>query len=308
MTNDKILHKWVNGELSAGELKTFKLRPEYQSLVDLYENTEKLAAPAFDREAMLSEVLKQEKKKSPAVQKGRRVFLSKWVKYSVAASLLLVVGWFLFLRNSGQTVIELAKGERQEGVLPDQSTFVLNAESILSFNKKTWEDARILNLQGEAFFEVQKGSKFTVVTPTGQVQVLGTKFNVRSRNGIMEVACQRGKVAVLAADGKLVGELYPNDALRIEPGKALEKWQTAPAENPSWVDGITKMRKVALSQVLEELERQFNVKINPGNINTNEIISCNFQHKNLELALKTTLSPLGIKYEIQNGSKIFLKK
>ena len=39
MINDEQLHKWVNGELSEEELIAFKLRPEYDSLVELYKNT-----------------------------------------------------------------------------------------------------------------------------------------------------------------------------------------------------------------------------------------------------------------------------
>ena len=47
MKDDEILHKWVNGELSDEELKVFKLRPEYDSLVDLYKNTDNFLAPEF---------------------------------------------------------------------------------------------------------------------------------------------------------------------------------------------------------------------------------------------------------------------
>jgi transmembrane sensor len=41
-----------------------------------------------------------------------------------------------------------------------------------------WSKERTLSLEGEAFFEVQKGSKFSVVTSDGIVEVLGTSFDV----------------------------------------------------------------------------------------------------------------------------------
>ena len=50
MINDEQLHKWVNGNLTNEELEVFKLRPEYDSLVELYENTEGLSVPNFDEE------------------------------------------------------------------------------------------------------------------------------------------------------------------------------------------------------------------------------------------------------------------
>ncbi|HFA47911.1 MAG TPA: DUF4974 domain-containing protein [Bacteroidetes bacterium] len=316
MTNDEILHKWINGELSAEELAVFKNRPEYDSLVELYKNTEDLAAPAYDADDVLSNILKRGKvvqmnkgKIIPLPQKnGRRAFIFNWIKYGVAASLLIIAGWFVFSNMDGEVVYELAKGERQEGILPDQSTFVLNAESRLSFDKKTWKKERSLYLEGEAFFHVTKGSKFTVNTPNGSVQVLGTKFNVWSRNNILEVKCQSGKVAVRTVAGKKIDELTRNDALRISDGKVLEKWETPTADNATWVDGISKFRKVELAVVLEELERQFDIKINTGNIDTKEIISCNFQHGDLDAALKTTVSALGIRYEILDGKRVQLFK
>ena len=307
MTNDKILHKWINGELSETELETFKLRPEYASLVELYKNTEGLAAPAFKGEAMLSNILQKEKINTIPEKIGRRVFMSNWVKYAAAASVLLIAGWFVFSFMGKQVSYKMAKGEKKEGVLPDQSMFVLNAESTLEYDKWSWKKERSLQLNGEAFFSVKPGSKFTVKTPTGNVQVLGTKFNVWSRGGILDVQCQHGKVVVLSENGELIDELKQFDAIHIEPGKAPEKYQVPSEDNASWTQGITKLRKVALAVVLQELERQFDVEIDAGNVDTTEIISCNFQHKNLDLALQTALSPLGVEHEIKER-KVYLKK
>ena len=46
------------------------------------------------------------------------------------------------------------------------------------FDKKRFTDERIIQLRGEAFFEVEKGSRFVVQTGKGAVEVLGTSFNV----------------------------------------------------------------------------------------------------------------------------------
>lgn len=304
MVNDEILHKWINGELTEAELETFKLRPEYESLVELYKNTEDLAAPHFDGDAILSNILKKEKINATPEKMGRRVFLSNWVKYAAAASVVLIAGWFIFSFMGRQVSYELAKGEKKEGVLPDQSMFVLNAESSLSYDKWSWEKERSLSLKGEAFFSVKPGSKFTVKTPTGSVQVLGTKFNVWSRDGILDVGCSHGKVAVFSESGQLITELKQFDAIRVRPNAEPEKYQIPGEENASWTQGITKLRKVPLAIVLQELERQFDVEIDAGDLNTTEIISCNFQHKDLALALQTALSPLEINYEIKDRKVI----
>ena len=70
MVNDEILHKWINEELTEEELQSFKLRPEYDSLVSLYKNTEGLAAPTFNGGVMLSEILKKRENKIHYPQNG----------------------------------------------------------------------------------------------------------------------------------------------------------------------------------------------------------------------------------------------
>ena len=315
MKNDELLHKWVEGTITAEELEIFKLRSEYESLTEIYQHTERMSVPSIDEKAMLENILKQPKQKEAVVkeiskpEKGRRVFLSSLVKYGAAASLLFLAGWFFFLKDNGGSELvkyDIAKAQRVEGTLPDGSTFVLNAESHLSYDAKTWDKNRNIDLTGEAFFKVKKGSKFLVTTPNGKVQVLGTEFNVRSRENTLEVNCKSGKVAVLSTSGKVLEELLPSDAVRISGNSVDEKWKLQTA-NSSWTSGMTSLKNVPVAEVLAELERQFDIKIKSNNINTKELISSNFQNKDLELALKTALGQLGITYEI-DGTNVSLEK
>ena len=320
MKNDLLLHKWVEGTITAEELEIFKLRPEYESLTEIYRHTEGMTVASIDEKAMLENILKQPKQEQikskeaivrdmPQPEKGRRVFLSSLVKYGAAASLLLLAGWFFLLKDdggSGLVQYDIAKAQRVEGTLPDGSTFVLNAESHLSYDAKTWDKNRNIDLTGEAFFKVKKGSKFLVTTPNGKVQVLGTQFNVRSRAQCLEVSCTSGKVAVLATTGKVLGELLPSDVIRVTKDVVDDKWKLQNT-NSSWVSGMTSLKNVPVSIVIKELERQFDIKIESNTINTQEKISVNFQNKNLDLALKTALGQLGVTYKI-NGKKVSLQK
>lgn len=307
MKNDQLLHKWINEELTPEELDAFKQRPEYNSLVNLYKNTENIAPPVFNGEQMLSAILKEEKINSIEVPSpGRRVFIGSWFRYAAAASVILIAGWLLFFQQ--KTVnYSVDRGHQLKGTLPDQSTFQLNAESTLTYDENTWQRERTLHLKGEAFFTVQKGSTFTVRTPNGLVQVLGTKFNVWSRKSFFEVQCTHGTVAVKGTDGNLIKQLNAFDAIRIEKGKEPEIYQLSNEEQVSWLKGLTRLRKVSLGQAIAAIERQFDVRIKTGGISLEEIISCNFQHDDLELALKTTLSPLSIQYEILNEREVLLK-
>lgn len=305
MINDEQLHKWVNGELSEEELIAFKLRPEYDSLVELYKNTEHLTVPEFDENKVLNNVLSTEK--LTPVSRNRRFILSSWVKYGVAASVLLLAAW-LFWPSSNIVEYNLANGEKLEELLPDGSSFILNADSKLTFNPSDWNKSRTLQLEGEAFFKVKKGSKFSVNTPNGAVSVLGTQFNVNARGNTLVVKCESGRVGVENKDGKSVGELEANDALHIKSDGTVENWKTAENESSNWTRGIFSFKEVALSEVLAEMERQFDVEINDQDINTNMEVVTSFTKGDINIALKTILTPFGISYEIIDNRKIILKK
>jgi len=306
MKNDDLLHKWINKTISEEELEVFKQRPEFDSLKQLYEATADFKAPEYDESELLANILKKDQAKAGVENKERRLFLS-WVKYGIAASVLIFAGWFLFTSGDQKVVYELAKGEKTEGLLLDGSTFTLNAESVLDYDKKSWEKDRSLNLKGEAFFKVKKGARFQVNTPAGKVEVLGTQFNVWSRGDALEVRCFSGKVAVFSTDGKEVA-LNPQDAVRFVPGKEAETWTFAPSEKASWIDGLSRFKKTKLSTVLEELERQYDITIDTRAVETSTIISCNFPHQDLQLALKAVLQPLSIKYDFRNDKEIYLSK
>lgn len=306
MKNDELFHKWVNKQLSEEELAEFKSRPDFESLSRIYKATDQFAAPTFDEEGMLKEILASKKESQKPQPTGRRRFLNTWIKYGVAASVLIFAGWYLSQWSGSTVVYQLAKGEKTEGILPDGSTFILNAESSLSYNKNNWSKNRTIKLKGEAFFEVKRGHTFKVETPTGAVQVLGTKFNVRSRAETMEVRCHSGKVAVFSEDKKSEEILLVNEAVRFDLEGKSERWTFNAEGKASWISGISKFKKSTLEQILKELERQYNIQIDSESINTTEIISCNFPHNNLELALKAVLSPMEIKFELKENKKIRL--
>lgn len=307
MNDDKLLHKWIEGTISPEELKIFQLRPDYESLSELYKNTEHLSAPEFDQEAMLRRVKSSKTTSGPKRQPAKVIGLPNWAKLSIAASLLALVAFF-FLQNDGVVTHRMAQAEVYKGTLPDGSTFVLNAESDLSYNEKKWEAERLIQLDGEAYFEVMPGTNFRAQTPNGAVQVLGTHFNVWSRDQLLEVSCQEGKVAIINTMGQELTQLAANDAVRVADNQIATQWQQAPAAEASWLKGIFQLRKVPLSRVLDELERQFSVQFKTVDLPLSDIVSCNFRRDDLEAALKTTLTPMGIKYTIDDENIVSLYK
>ena len=72
-----------------------------------------------------------------------------------------------------------------------------SAGSKLSFSKDYNSESRKVFLSGEAFFDVKKGiNPFIISTEYAEITVLGTKFNVRSREDGFEVGVNEGAVKV----------------------------------------------------------------------------------------------------------------
>ncbi|WP_339739781.1 FecR family protein [uncultured Sunxiuqinia sp.] len=100
----------------------------------------------------------------------------------VAASLILI---FLLHVLFATSTIQNDSQEVQTLRLPDLSRVVLSQNSAASYPKYWWK--REVKLTGEAYFEVEKGNKFTVETKNGQVEVLGTRFLVSEQDNQLTV-------------------------------------------------------------------------------------------------------------------------
>ncbi len=294
--DDIFLSRWINGELSEEELRDFQSHPEYEHYVKIMAGADALRLKDYDLEEELLVI------KSKSGSKKSRNVIKLWPYMAVAASIALIIGLFIFSQNES---FSTNYGEKLVVLLPDGSEMILNAKSKASFDKGNWKNTRLVELEGEAFFKVKKGSEFTVSTDNGDVSVLGTQFNVQSHNSFFEVNCYEGKVQVINQKNKEIltaGIAYRN----IE--ETPEKWIFA-RKKPSWVTNTSSFRSVPLKYVFKELEEQYNIQINTTNINTNTIYTGTFPNNDIEVALKTVFSTLGIEYSLTpDGKTVVLEK
>lgn len=80
-------------------------------------------------------------------------------------------------------------GQRARAVLPDGTKVWLNASTQLVYKPSFWKRERLVDLNGEAYFEVShnKHKPFVVNSKDVRTCVLGTKFNVRARSSEAKV-------------------------------------------------------------------------------------------------------------------------
>lgn len=295
---ENYLAKWLTNELSEEELAEFKRSEAFASYQKIVEAADSLEAPSFDMERALHDL----KKELPAKEsKVIRLHPAKYIMRIAAAVTVLFAASYFYIASLNETVTA-AYAEHTEVVLPDASEVLLNAGSELSYSEKNWDQERKLSLEGEAFFKVAKGEKFTVTTAAGSVSVLGTQFNVESRKGLFEVTCYEGLVSVSfqGTDRKLPA----GTSFMVLNGTIIPA--DAPATSaPSWVNNESAFKSMPLSYVMDEFERQFDVQVETDNIDLQQLFTGTFSNTNINLALQSISAPSQIKYTLEKNKVLF---
>ena len=293
MEKEYLLNKWLNQELSDAEMEEFRKREDYEDMVALLENAKNFKASHFSTVNSFEEFESSKMNRLP--QEHKRSWFRPIMR--IAAVLVLGVSVLYFLSRNDYTEIETLARQKETVQLPDGSSVVLNALSAISYGEDTWQENRTIEMEGEAFFKVEKGSKFTVKTPTATIEVLGTEFNVKNRMKFFEVVCYEGSVAVRNKDIDEV--LKAGEFLRFQAG-SIER-ATHGLSQPGWTKNISSFESVPLSEVLDEMERQYDVEINLLGADGNLQFTGVFVHNNLENALRSVTEPMDLEYKIENN-------
>ncbi len=214
------------------------------------------------------------------------------IRLVIAASLLIVVSLTLASVFYTKTIYCPA-GRHLTAQLPDGSRVEMNAETRLKYYPWRWYFQRKLELDGEAFFSVQKGEKFTVKSKLGETSVLGTTFNIFSRDDSYHVLCLTGKVNVKSLTGESV-ILLPNQRVAIQAGKLTSPETHSQPENIiSWREDRFLFSSAPFPEVISEIERQFGVNITSDQRLTG-VISISFRKEpDLDKILTMVCKPLG---------------
>ena len=295
---ENYLAKWLSDELSEEELQDFQNSEEYASYQKLKEATSSLRAPDFDSEKALQRLKDEHIENAPKV-----ISLNPFKKFlRVAAVIAILLAGSYFYVNTLNEKVTTEFAEYSEVMLPDDSEIFLNADSQISYSKKNWDNKRNVDLDGEAFFKVAKGKKFTVSTDHGTVAVLGTQFNVENRKGFFEVTCYEGLVSVTHNNKE--SKLPAGTSFLVINGKIVSTG-TPDGSLPSWMNNESSFESIPLKYVFAELERQFNVKVSSENIDTNLLFTGSFNNTDLNMALKSISTPSQTHYKIDGDNVLF---
>ena len=199
---------------------------------------------------------------------GRQVtfYKRRWfLRVAATVSLLAMMTWFLIPDERQSFYADY--GEQVRLTLPDGSSVILNGNSVIRYVPE-WSDdkAREVWIEGEAFFDVthlKNDQKFIVHTEAGiNVEVLGTRFNVRIRRGQAEVMLEEGKVLLD------VSRIFSNESVLLKPGELgvlaedeLVVGRVNPWQYSSWKENLLYFNETTLKEVANILEDTYGMQV-----------------------------------------------
>ncbi|MGB6269300.1 MAG: FecR family protein [Olleya sp.] len=298
MDKELLIKKWLNEDLSEAETDVFKQTDDYVFNQEIIDIAKLFKASAFSNIDDFETFKAQYNVKKVPVKKLH--WLSPMLK--IASVLVITFGIYFSMFFNTNTEIKTLASQKTTIELPDQSQVVLNALSVINYNKKDWKDNRTIKLDGEAYFKVAKGKTFDVITSQGKVTVVGTQFNVKQRDNYFEVKCFEGVVKVKS--DTIIRQLLAGNTFRLLEGKFIES--KIVSTTPEWTKNTSAFNALPIKQVIAELERQYNVKVASNKVDNNRLFTGGFIHNNLNEALISITQPMNLTYEIISSNQVII--
>jgi ferric-dicitrate binding protein FerR (iron transport regulator) len=196
-------------------------------------------------------------------------------------------------------------------LLPDSSKVWLNSSATLRYPQQFTGDSRMVELEGEALFDIREDPSMPFAVSTGgmRIEVTGTLFNVYSGlcSNCTEVTLIEGSVS-----------LYKDENLTATADRTLSANQQAlyDRENgticvaevnassfASWVTREFIFEKATMEEIARELERAFSVKIHITNDSIRRMqLNARFIHQEtLDKILSILQIPANYTYRKKEG-------
>ena len=161
-------------------------------------------------------------------------------------------------------IVSADRGERAKAQLPDGTKVNINSASQISYPQDFNQKKRVIELDGEAYFEgtPDKSRPFVVKAAGLEITVLGTSFDVCAYKNENEVSVVllTGKVDVTSEKSRYT--MSPNEKLVYNKSTGLMRVAKVYSKDyVEWTDGNLRFENESLDNIVKVLSRVYNVKI-----------------------------------------------
>lgn len=242
-------------------------------------------------------------------KKGKQVLWPMLFRVAAAVTLAFLISYLLIRPDQQELmlVFESSDEANRELYLPDGSLVVLNRSSKISYYPDFNLGNRIVNLEGEAFFEVKnaEGYRFTVFAKNSKTEVVGTSFSVSAYDSLpnVEVKVTSGRVAFSLKDDSNTVFLGPGSrGILDEKTSEVKKEEVEHENHLSWKNKRLVYNNTPFLKVIRSLEDHFGERFI---IASQELLHCHysgrFEYPELENVLEVLRATMNISYSKDNG-------
>lgn len=165
--------------------------------------------------------------------------------------------------NVPKNIISTPKGGQYQVVLPDGTNVTLNAASSLTYPVAFAGHERVVELKGEAYFEVAKNKAMPFKVKSGMqtVTVLGTHFNVNAYydESSIKTTLLEGSVEVTAGDNKEF--IVPGQQVVAQPSGSLYKQAANTDKEVAWKNGVFSFDGDDVKIIMRQVSRWYDVSV-----------------------------------------------
>jgi transmembrane sensor len=205
-------------------------------------------------------------------------------------------------------VLTTPRGGKYSLVLPDGSKVWLNAASSLRYPTAFTGGDRVVELTGEAFFEIaaNPAQPFKVSSQGQLVEVLGTAFNINAYpdETAIETTLLNGAVRVTAANTQPVVLMPGNQA--VVSAKGIHRQEVNTDDETAWKNDLFAFNNTDFKSIMRQLSRWYDVDLEwKGPMPGKQLIGNISRNYSIEQVLKMLAFTAGIQYHTE-GKKIIL--
>jgi transmembrane sensor len=239
------------------------------------------------------------------------------LKWAAAILILVTVGTFAWLSlrpDQNNEMISVTNHEPTTLVhtLEDGSVVYLAPGTEIKYPLSISDNKRVLEMSGEIFIDVTPdiNRPFVVQMPEAVIEVLGTSFNVNTRNETgLEVFVETGKVQV-SLTGYSHEKIYVESGeLLTRSGNKLEKNIPVQGYNTAWRKNQMQFKDEYLANILKVLNHNYNSSFVIQEKELEERrLTVTFYNNSITTITELICLSLNIDHEIKPDSSIVFKQ